>query len=171
MALNPNKGHAALRRGRYSQPAAEYFLTICAEAGQTGLVVQPVADAIMNEARLMSADGTWNLLCAVIMPDHLHLLINLGERLSLGKAMQRLKAKTSATLRAQDIGWERGFFDRQIRPDDDRLAIFRYIYLNPYRAGLVAMSGKWLHYYCREEEWAWFRDMLDDERPYPEWLM
>lgn len=171
MTLDPSRGHAALRRGRYSQPSSEYFLTLCTEAKQAGLTTKCVADAILNEARAMSVDGTWTLLCAVIMPDHLHLLIALGERLSLGKAVQRLKAKTSGTLRARGIAWERNFYDRQIRPDDDRLAVFRYIYLNPYRAGMLEKTDKWPHYHCREEEWGWFRDMLDDERPYPEWLM
>jgi putative transposase len=171
MALNSNKGHAALRRGRFSQASTEYFLTLCTESRQAGLTTKCVANAILNEARAMSADGTWIMLCAVIMPDHLHLLINLGERLSLGKTVQRLKAKTSGTLRTRGIVWERGFFDRQMRPNDDRLAVFRYIYLNPYRAGLLASSDKWPHYYCCDEEWAWFRNMLDADRPIPEWLL
>lgn len=119
----------------------------------------------------MSVDGTWTLLCAVIMPDHLHLLVMLGERLSLGKAVQRLKAKTSVVLRAACLAWERGFFDRRIRPEDDRLTVFLYIYLNPYRAGLVAASDKWPRYHCREEEWKWFRELLHVDRPYPEWLL
>lgn len=105
------------------------------------------------------------------MPDHVHVLLLLGARLSLSKAVQRLKAKTSARLRLASIGWERGFYDRQLRPDDDRLAIFLYIYLNPYRAGLLPDAAQWPHYYCRAEEWKWFRDMLDSGRPYPEWLL
>jgi hypothetical protein len=119
----------------------------------------------------MMVDGTWTLSSAVVMPDHMHLLITLGERLPLTKAVQRLKSKTSAALRSTDIRWERGFFDRQLRPSDERLPIFLYIYLNPYRAGLLPGSGEWPHYYCREEEWVWFRDMLDADRPYPEWLL
>jgi hypothetical protein len=97
--------------------------------------------------------------------------INLGERLSLGKAVQRLKAKTSSTLRTGGIAWERGFFDRLIRPGDDRLAVFQYIYLNPYRAELLKVSDRWPHYYCRPEEWEWFGGMLQDSRPCPEWLL
>jgi REP element-mobilizing transposase RayT len=119
----------------------------------------------------MADDGTWILLCAVIMPDYLHLLVVLGERLTLGKAVQRLKAKTSARLRVAGLAWERSFFDRQMRPGDDRLAVFRYIYLNPYRAGLLTVSEPWPHYYCRDEEWSWFRGLLHVDRPYPEWLL
>jgi len=171
MALNPARGHAALRRGRISQAQGEYFLTICTETRHVGLTTPSAAHAIFDEVHAMSADGTWVVQSAVVMPDHLHLLITLGERLALPKAVQRFKAKTSAVLRAASITWERGFFDRQLRSDDDRLPILLYIYLNPYRAGILEKSGKWPHYYCRSEVWAWFRDMLDADRPYPEWLV
>jgi putative transposase len=171
MALNPARGHAALRRGRSSRPGVEYFLTICTEARNRALTAPPIAQAVLDEVKSMSVDGTWIVHCAVVMPDHMHLLITLGDRLPLAKAVQRLKAKTSATLRAVNISWERGFFDRQLRQDDERLPLFLYIYLNPYRAGLLADSARWPHYYCRDEEWAWFRSMLDSDRPYPEWLL
>lgn len=171
MRFDPTKGHAALRRGRYSHPSAEYFLTLCTDGRQRGLTQSPAAEAIMGEFHAMETDESWNVRCAVIMPDHLHVLVILGERLSLGKSVQRVKAKTSAVLRAQGIAWERGFFDRKLRPDDDRLAIFRYVYLNPYRAQLVSVTQDWPHYHCREEDWRWFRDYLHDERPYPEWLL
>jgi REP element-mobilizing transposase RayT len=170
MAFDQSRGHAALRRGRFSQPAAEYFLTVCTDRRCAGLALPNVAKVILDEAHAMSADGTWIVQSLLVMPDHVHLLITLGERLSIAKAVQRLKAKTSAVLRRANLGWERGFYDRQLRPDDDRLAVFLYIYLNPYRAGLMPDSSKWPHYHCRDEEWAWLRGMLNADRPYPERL-
>jgi REP element-mobilizing transposase RayT len=106
------------------------------------------------------------------MPDHIHLLIVLGERLSLGKAVARLKAKTRAALAVADaaLEWERDFFDRHIRPDEDRLSLFLYLYLKPYRANLCAQDRQWPYFYCRSEDWIWFKDMLDFDRPVPEWL-
>jgi REP element-mobilizing transposase RayT len=124
MALEPFRGHSALRRGRWSQSRSEYFLTLCTEGKRTGLTVQAVAQGILHEAQAMTGDGTWNLRSLVVMPDHVHLLVVLGTRLPLSKTIQRLKAKTSASLRSATIAWERGFFDRQPRPDDDRLPFF-----------------------------------------------
>ena len=89
----------------------------------------------------------------------------------MGRTLQRLKAKTSATLRLHGLHWERGLFDRQLRPDDDCLAAFLYIYLNPYRAGLLPKEEKWPHYFCCEEDWDWFSSYLEQNLPPPEWLM
>ena len=160
-----------MRRGRFSQAQSEYFLTICTADKGGDLTASALAQAVLNEAKVMSSDGTWKLHCAVLMPDHVHLLIALGDRLPLGKTVQRLKAKTAAALRSDGLQWERGFFDRKLRPDDDRLHLFLYIYLNPYRANHCARTKCWPWFYCREEDWAWFQAYLDQDLPPPEWIV
>ena len=170
MPRDPDKGHAALRRGRWTHSEADYFLTLCTEGKRSGLCTARAADDIFHEMRTMQADGSWRVRCATVMPDHIHLLITLGQRLLLGRTIQRLKAKTSAALRQALVRWERGFFDHQLRPDDDCLAIFLYIYLNPYRGGLIAKNEKWPCYYCCEDDWTWFSSYLDHEIQPPEWL-
>ena len=170
MPRDPHKGHAALRRGRVSIPGAEYFLTVCTEGRRPGLSVPVMAEAIIAEARRMEDDATWQLRCLVVMSDHIHLLVVLGRRLTLGKCVARLKAKTGARLKAGDLVWERDFYDHHLRPDEQSLDLFLYIYLNPYRAGFCSRSDRWPWYYCRAEDWKWFKDCLQDERPAPEWL-
>ena len=174
---DPTKGHAALRRGRVSIPRADYFLTVCTDEKRPGLTSPAVATAILTELRAMDADGTWQLRCAVVMPDHLHALAVLGERLTLGQSVGRLKSKTQASLRAvaansaASLVWERDFYDHHVRPDEDRLALFRYIFLNPDRAGLCPTGDRWPWYYCCDADWSWFKGELNTERPYPEWLL
>ncbi|MBA4137372.1 MAG: hypothetical protein C0518_08675 [Opitutus sp.] len=124
MALDPKKGRAALRRGRVSVLGGEYFLTICTDQRRPGLTTATTAPAILAEMHRMTADGTWTVRCATVMPDHIHVLFVLGERLPLGKCIQRLKAKTSADLLDTACEWERDFFDHRLRPDDERLPIF-----------------------------------------------
>jgi putative transposase len=169
---DPTKGHAALRRGRVSIPHAEYFVTICMDQHRVGLTTPNVAAVVLAEMRAMTDDATWQLRCAVVMPDHIHLLFVLGERLSLGKCVARLKSKTKPALMALDrtLDCERDFFDRHIRPEDERLSLFLYVFLNPYRAGLCSRTDRWPWYFCREEDWAWFAPLLDQDRPVPEWL-
>ena len=118
----------------------------------------------------MNQDGTWKLRAATIMPDHLHLLIVLGERLALGRTISRLKSKTSAKMRETGIEWERDFFDHKLRADDSVLPLFLYLYLNPYRSDLITADQMWPHFICAEDDWNWFKDHLQDDRPPPEWL-
>lgn len=79
------------------------------------------------------------------MPDHLHLLlrVELGQQLST--VVKGLKGETAQTINRM-LGrrgpiWQRGFHDRALRHDDDRLAIARYIVSNPLRAGLADRVG------------------------------
>ena len=174
---DPTKGHAALRRGRVSIPHADYFLTVCTDRKRPGLTSPAAATAILTELRAMDADGTWQLRCAAVMPDHVHVLAILGERLTLGQSVGRLKSKTQASLRvvaansAASLVWERDFYDHHVRTDEDRLALFRYIFLNPDRAGLCPTGDRWPWYYCCDEDWSRFKGELNTERPYPEWLL
>jgi hypothetical protein len=48
--------------------------------------------------------------------------------------------------------------------------VFRYVFLNPYRAGLLGPADKWHGYYCDAEDWAWFAPLTSRECPFPEWL-
>jgi REP element-mobilizing transposase RayT len=121
-----------MRRGRFSQSHADYFLTLTTEARLPGLTALPASASVSEELTRMENDATWTVRCSCVMPDHLHLLIRLGERLSLERAVQRLKAKTGAALRLAGCTWARGFFDRRLRPDDERLGVFLYVFLNPY---------------------------------------
>jgi putative transposase len=170
MPFIPGKGHAALRRGRSSQPLAGYFLTLCTAGRCSGLVTATVNAAIWREVDAMIGDRTWVFRCGVIMPDHLHLVVTLGERLSLSQCVQRIKARTSAELKACGLSWERGYFDHRMHPEDAVLPVFLYIYLNPYRAGLLTSEGRWPQFRCGADDWSWFRTELESDLPVPEWL-
>ncbi len=164
-----NRGQAALRYGRVSLPGAEYFLTICTEDRRQGLTAPPVAAALLAEATAMDRDGTWQLRSLVVMPDHVHLLVILGERLPLGKAVARWKSKTKAAI-MEGIDWQRDFYDHHVRPGEERAPILHYLFFNPWRAGLCAREERWPWYYCRAEEWEWLEASLAESKPFPGWL-
>jgi REP element-mobilizing transposase RayT len=118
----------------------------------------------------MTADTTWMLRCMTVMPDHLHLFFTLGERLSLSQAVGRLKTKTQSLLRPR-TDWQNNFYDHQLRPTDSVEATIRYVYQNPYQAGLVSAKDSWPYFYCHTNDWAWFNDLTDSGQPFPEWLV
>ncbi len=93
--------------------------------------------------RLMMESRTWgdaNALCWVLMPDHWHGLIALGERDDLSTIMNRFKSLVSKRLghgMKKPCIWARGFHDHALRHDEDLPTTARYIMANPVRAGLV----------------------------------
>lgn len=121
----------------------------------------------------MEADVSWKVRSATVMPDHFHVHVVLGHRLTIGQCVARLKAKTKAAIISAGAaqGWERDFFERRIRDTDDILGVFVYIMANPCRAGLCRHGETWPWYYCSPEDWEWFKDFLDADRPPPEWLL
>ncbi len=79
-------------------------------------------------------------LCWVLMPDHWHGLVELGERDDLALVMNRFKSVTSKRLRRAKPNlriWARGFHDHALRRDEDIRAAARYIIANPLRAKLA----------------------------------
>jgi len=77
----------------------------------------------------------------VVMPDHLHWLVQLIGNRSLSDSVCVVKSGSARIINAAGSSrgtvWQRGFYDRAIRKDDDLVAIARYIVANPLRAGIV----------------------------------
>ncbi len=81
------------------------------------------------------------MLAWVLMPDHAHWLLQLGEEDALEKVVTNLKtASARAANRAlgrQGSVWSRAFHDHALRNDECANMVARYIIENPVRAGLV----------------------------------
>lgn len=144
--LSPvRRGHAALRRGRVSLPNRVYLVTFTAHQ-RAPLFSDP--DCAMSMARASIDRRLWTsskLLAWVLMPDHWHGLIELGERDYLPSLVQRLKANTGRHVRQVDarVGrvWGSGYHDRALRAEEQLLDVARYVVMNPVRAGLVRRVG------------------------------
>lgn len=83
-------------------------------------------------------------LAFVVMPDHLHWLLELGERRSLSVVVRAVKAVT-----AHELGrtiWQAGFHDHALRREEDLATVARYVVANPVRAGLVQRVGDYPHW-------------------------
>ncbi|MEH3021220.1 MAG: transposase [Pseudomonas oryzihabitans] len=137
--------HAALRRGRVSLPGQLYLLTSTTVERQPLLSDFHLACAAaraFNDPRLLD-DA--RLLAWVLMPDHVHWLIALGERFSLDELVLRLKSasarRVNAVRRTQGALWAPAYHDHALRAEEDVQAVARYIVVNPVRAGLVRRVG------------------------------
>jgi REP element-mobilizing transposase RayT len=76
------------------------------------------------------------------MPDHQHLIIQGTRGYSdLWKTVVSYKQKTGfwMSVNKPEMKWQKDFYDRIIRGDDDIAAQIRYILDNPVRKGLVTL--------------------------------
>lgn len=140
------QGHRALRKGRVSIPGQVYLLTTTT-AGRHPLFGD--YDYAHVACRHIHATDTWldaRLLCWVLMPDHWHGLVALGESANLSQVMNRCKAIVSRAIHRQGHAgpvWARGFHDHALRREEGVLQAARYIVANPLRAGLVQLIGQY----------------------------
>lgn len=102
--------------------------------------------------RETSDAGRADWLAWVIMPDHLHALLRLGDGTELAGLMQTVKGRSARRINALRGGtdrlWQPHFHDHALRAEEDRVAAARYIVSNPLRAGLVSRIGDYPHWDC-----------------------
>ena len=137
-----------LRKGRFSEPGRAYILTTVT-AGRS-----PVFADLGNGRQIARAiahhdEAGWcSTLAWVVMPDHLHWLLILGEHKRLDQLMRSFKSYTARVLNAR-LGrrnlalWQPGYHDHAVRADEDLRRLARYIVGNPLRAGLVDDIGRY----------------------------
>lgn len=137
----PHSGHKALRKGRISMPGGVYLIT-ATTYHRTPLFSDFSAACAASAAFHQHAVlGQNKLLAWVLMPDHVHLLLQLGTNEELSKSVGRMKAVSAREVRrvtrSQGTIWAPAFHDHALRHEDDLLAVARYIVANPLRAGLT----------------------------------
>jgi putative transposase len=107
-------------------------------------------------------DQRYVLWAAVVMPDHVHVLLTplerrVGRWWSLSSIMHSLKAYTAkqvnARLQRSGIVWMQESFDRIVRNDDELIEKWQYIRNNPVKRGLCARVEEWDAFYERAAEW------------------
>jgi putative transposase len=68
----------------------------------------------------------------VLMPEHVHLLINEPPAILVAQFIKAVKQMTSRKLRGQrEKFWQERYFDRNVRGEDARSEVIRYIHRNP----------------------------------------
>lgn len=146
MTPSVNPGSKVLRKGRFSEPGRAYIITAVTHQRipwfQVMSFAQLMCQRLTHPRNLLDA----SLLCWVVMPDHLHLLLQAGE-VDLSRVVKRLKGDSARALN-REIGrsgrfWDPGFHDRAIRKTEQLRPAARYIIANPIRAGLVEKVGNY----------------------------
>ena len=138
-------GHATLRKGRVSMSNGVYLVTATtierARVFENFHAACAASQCFEDKAVL----GEAIMLAWVLMPDHAHWLIELGERDALSAVINRIKSASARhanrVLEKNGALWSKAFHDHALRAEDDLADTARYIVANPLRARLVKSLG------------------------------
>jgi putative transposase len=120
----------------------DYFITVCCQKrGANHLATPEVGLALVETIRHRNEQQIWYAHLAVIMPDHVHLVVSFGD---INKRMQVVISKWKEwTAKSLSIRWQRDFFEHRLRRDESLRKKADYILANPVRAGLVERWEDW----------------------------
>lgn len=103
--------------------------------------------AIVEDVPLHDDGHSYILLAWVVMPNHVHVLIEATQGGSLPEIVQGWKGisarRANALLGRQGSLWQSGYYDRFIRDLDHFERAVLYVHNNPVKAGLVEDARDW----------------------------
>ena len=143
-------GTRRTRLGRWSNPGQIYHVITTTRNRYPYFSDLIAARCVVTALIRLESVEHATTLAYVVMPDHLHWLFQLGKRASMSIVVGSAKSYSAKLLNerrsTRSNTWQRGFFDRAIRREDDLVSIARYIVANPLRAGLVSRIGDYAHW-------------------------
>ena len=146
-----SSGHHRLRKGRHSVSGQVYFVTTTTRGRSPLFADWDVAIVACRTNVHLLTWGDARLLCWVLMPDHWHGLVELGEQ-PLPLVVNRFKSRIAKAIRAEVDGsvhvWARSYHDRAVRREESLVDVARYIAMNPVRAGLVPRVGDYPYWHA-----------------------
>jgi len=144
------KGTRDLRKGQFSGRTQIYHISTVTDGHEQAFVVFRHARLVIHSLRREDLAGNTETLAFVVMPDHLHWLLQLKAERSLSVCVNTVKSFATRSINScsERHGklWQKGFYDRAIRRDEDLVTIARYIVANPSRAGIVKSAREYPHW-------------------------
>jgi len=141
----------------FQQSGENHFLTFSCYHRQPKLGIPQVRDAFVSTLARVQQKYELLVFGYVIMPEHVHLLLNEPTRRTFAQMLQSLKQSIARqfALRAPEPFWQGRYYDFNVFSERKFVEKLRYIHRNPVTRGLVA----------RPEDWPWssFRHYLYGE--------
>lgn len=133
-----------LRIGRFSEPGRVYVITMVSLDRQPVFAHFAIARFVIQVMMGHESRGFARTFCFVVMPDHVHWMMQLGGKKKLAEAVQSLKSMISR--KAGRPVFQKGYYDHALRREEDVKALARYIVANPLRSGLVDNINDYPHW-------------------------
>ena len=124
---------------RYHHSGQFHFLTFSCYRRRPLLATataKHTLERILEETR---AQQSLLVIAYVLMPEHVHILTDEPEQGTIATFLQILKQRSSQTLKLpeEDQFWQRRYYDRNVRTQEETIEKIEYIHRNPVKRGLV----------------------------------
>jgi putative transposase len=124
-----------------------FFATTKTHAGRRLFQSARNANLLIDVLRRCAVAREFQLHDFVIMPDHVHLLVTVNDKMTIEKAMQLIKGRFSYLMK-RDHGylgevWQRGFSEARAHNETSLKRYCEYIAENPTKAGLAASADEY----------------------------
>jgi putative transposase len=130
------------QRIRYQQTGEFHFLTFSCFRRRPYLSTAAAMELFEDALERIRLRYLFVVAGYVVMPEHVHLLVNEPRRALLSKAIQALKLSVSVRGRERPF-WQAHYYDFNVSTHEQFVEKLRYIHRNPVRRGLVAKPEDW----------------------------
>jgi putative transposase len=150
--MKPRRGSNLLRKGRASIKNQHYLITTAVFDRKPVLKQAGSANIVLSSLQWFEKEGKIILDAAVVMPDHVHMVVGLRKG-SLAGFMRSFKGYTAFKINElnnkKGSFWQPQYHDHALRQDEDLNEVVLYTLHNPVRAGLVNDFHDYSFWYCR----------------------
>jgi putative transposase len=142
--------HSHLRRLAWLRRGTQlFFISTNTNQRRPILTAPKVARILVEEWNMALICHGWKVGRYVVMPDHVHFFCwpDTRKAKTLSQFMQAWKQWTSKRIIRECNGstpvWQADFFDHLLRSTESAQNKWKYVVLNPVRAGLVVNASDW----------------------------
>ncbi|MGV3739722.1 MAG: REP-associated tyrosine transposase [Gammaproteobacteria bacterium] len=129
-----------------------YFFTVVTHKRQHILCDKPILDRLKASFRYVKNKHPFKMTGLVILPDHLHCIWqppendhNFSLRWSMLKRYFSMGLEVPINARKEKNIWQRRFWERYIRDEEELHRCLDYIHFNPVKHGYVMKPCDWKH--------------------------
>jgi putative transposase len=158
---------------RFHETRQSHFITFSCYHRQANFISSETYDLFVRCLEDMRRRFTMRIYGYVVMPEHVHLLMSEPDRDTLANAIHYLKLsfakrrrghRTQVSVQKADANlghqpssfWEKRYYDRNVRDEEEFRVKLRYLHRNPVKRGLVKEPADW--------KWSSFRHYALQER-------
>ncbi|MDR5659791.1 transposase [Serpentinicella sp. ANB-PHB4] len=124
----------------YYEENCYYFITTITENRESIFKDPIICDLLIHILTQYKLQCPFNLKAFVVMPDHIHLLLQPTGKENISEIMKKVKGSFSRYYnrlqKRTGSVFQKGFYDMAIRNDNQLLEVMEYIHHNPCKKGI-----------------------------------